>query len=55
MKFAFASDNNEKKKNMKTSIYKELDATLLQWISQVRSKGTLETGPIVSSKSKKVF
>ncbi|XP_050523014.1 jerky protein homolog-like [Daktulosphaira vitifoliae] len=58
MKFASASDNNssmKKRKTMKTSTYKELDAALLQWINQVRSEGTPVSGPIVSAKAKQFF
>jgi hypothetical protein len=58
MKFAPTSDNclsMKKRKAMKTSTYKELDATFLRWINQVSSKGTPVSGPIVSPKAKQFF
>jgi len=38
-----------------TSIYEELDAIILQWISPVRSKVTAVLGPIVALKGKQFF
>lgn len=58
IKFKLASDNcssMKKRKTMKTSTYEELDATLLQWINQVRNEGTPVSEPIVSAKAKQFF
>jgi len=45
----------KKSETMKTSAYEELDAILLQWISQVRSKIISVLGPIVAPKAKQFF
>lgn len=42
----------KKRKTIKTSTYEELNATLLQWRNQVRSKGTPVSKSIVSAKTK---
>lgn len=58
MQFASTSDNSssmKKRKTMKTSTYEELDAALLEWVSQVRSEGTPISGPIVAAKAKQFF
>ena len=39
----------------RTSTYEELDAALLEWVSQVRSEGTPISGPIVAAKAKHFF
>ncbi|XP_054709228.1 jerky protein homolog-like [Uloborus diversus] len=56
----FASVTNistfmKKRKTMKTSTYEELDAALLKWVNQLRSKGTPISGPIIAAKAKQFF
>lgn len=58
LRFASSSDNSSSKKKRKTmrrSTYEELDAALLEWVSQLRSEGTPVSGPIVAEKAKQFF